>query len=72
MTTPEISKRKKWYIQLCDRDYHSLPNAKLHAVFHKRNIDHEFRVLDGRHDGRCVHSGMNDAINCIQTNISKP
>jgi enterochelin esterase-like enzyme len=69
---PEILNRKKWFIQVCDQDYHSLANARLYTVFHKRNIDHEFRVPDGKHAGRCVQSGMNEAIEFLKKNIIKP
>lgn len=67
----EILSTKKWYIQVCDNDYHSLPNAKLHAVFKKLNISHEFRVLDGNHNGKCVNSSMNEALEFVKTHITK-
>lgn len=66
----EMLRGKKWYIQVCDGDYHSLPNAELHAVFHKLNIKHEFRVSDGAHDGNCVDSNMNEAIEFIRVNVN--
>jgi len=65
----EILKKKKWYIQTCDNDYHSLPNAELHILFHKLNISHEFRIKDGGHDGDCVNNSMNEAIGFIKTSL---
>jgi enterochelin esterase-like enzyme len=59
---PNDLKRTKWYFQACDNDYHSLPNAELHCVFHKMNIEHEFRITDGGHDGDCVSNSMGDAL----------
>lgn len=62
---PDDLKRTKWFIQACDKDYHSLPNAELHCIFHKMNIEHEFRITDGDHDGDCVNNSMADALNFI-------
>jgi enterochelin esterase-like enzyme len=59
----------KWYIQTCDDDYHSLPNAELHALFHKRNVKHEFRVNNGVHDGDCVRSTYWDSLNFLKESI---
>ena len=42
----KILKSKKWYIQTCDDDFHSLPNAELHILFSQKNIEHEFRVTN--------------------------
>jgi len=55
-------KRTRWFIQTCDDDYHSLPNAELHTVFHRLGVKHEFRVNDGGHDGDCVMSSLNEAL----------
>ncbi len=66
----ETLKSKKWYIQTCDNDYHSLPNAELHIVFHKLKIKHEFRVLNGEHNFDCLSGSMNDALEFIKTNMT--
>lgn len=65
----EILKSKKWYIQSCDNDYHSLSNAELHIVFHKLKVKHEFRIIDGGHNGNCVYDSMNEALEFIKINI---
>lgn len=64
-------KSKKWYIQACDNDYHSLSNAELHIIFHQLNIKHEFRILDGGHDGDCVNRSMEEALEFIKANITE-
>ena len=65
----KILKSKKWYIQTCDDDYHSLPNAKLHALFHQKNIKHEFRVTNGKHNKTCVDNSIPDALKFIRNNL---
>ncbi|TBN04008.1 hypothetical protein EYD45_08320 [Hyunsoonleella flava] len=65
----EILKSKKWYIQTCDDDFHSLPNAELHVLFHQKKIDHEFRVTNGKHNKTCVDNSMLDALDFIKTNL---
>ena len=65
----KILKRKKWYIQTCDDDFHSLPNAKLHIVFNQKNIEHEFRVTNGKHNKTCVDNSIPDALEFIKSNI---
>ncbi|WP_406685285.1 esterase family protein [Seonamhaeicola sp. MEBiC1930] len=70
-TSSDLLKKKKWFIQVCDDDYHSLPNAKLHVLFHKLSVNHEFRIKDGRHDGDCVNKSMNDAIEFIKANLTR-
>jgi len=66
----EDLKKVKWYIQSCDDDYHSLGNAELHSVFHRKQIKHEFRVIDGSHDGECVNQSMDEALNFIKNSIT--
>ena len=34
----KILRSKKWYIQTCDDDFHSLPNSELHILFHQKKI----------------------------------
>jgi enterochelin esterase-like enzyme len=65
----EILKSKKWYIQTCDNDFHSLPNAELHVVFHEKKVEHEFRVTDGAHNKTCVANSMSDALDFIKINL---
>jgi len=65
----EILKSKKWYIQTCDDDFHSLPNAKLHILFHQKNIEHEFRVRNGKHNKICVDNSIPDALEFIKSNF---
>ena len=65
----EILKSKKWYIQTCDDDFHSLPNAKLHILFHQKNIEHEFRVTNGKHNKTCVDNSIPDALEFIKSNL---
>jgi enterochelin esterase-like enzyme len=65
----EILKSKKWYIQTCDDDFHSLPNAKLHILFHQKNIEHEFRVTNGKHNKICVDNSIPDALEFIKSNF---
>ncbi|APY11606.1 hypothetical protein BWZ22_10290 [Seonamhaeicola sp. S2-3] len=60
----------KWYIQCCDNDYHSGPNAELHIVFRNKKVEHEYRVLDGKHSNECVTRSYNDALKFIQKNLS--
>lgn len=45
----EALKQTKWFIQSPDDDFHSLPNAELHALFHRAEVKHEYRVNDGKH-----------------------
>jgi len=68
---PVVLKKIKWYIQSCDEDYHSLPNAELHATFHKRGVKHEYRVNDGGHDGSCVESSIEDALDFLRRNLNR-
>ncbi len=49
----------------------TLPNAELHIIFNKLNIKHEFRILDGGHDGGCVNRSMDEALEFIKTNITE-
>jgi len=65
----EILKSKKWYIQTCDDDFHSLPNAKLHILYHQKNIEHEFRVTNGKHNKICVDNSIPDALEFIKSNF---
>jgi enterochelin esterase-like enzyme len=65
----EILKDKKWYIQTCDDDFHSLPNSELHILFHQKKIEHEFRVTNGKHNKTCVDNSMLDALDYIKTNL---
>ncbi|MBC3759927.1 hypothetical protein H7U19_16055 [Hyunsoonleella sp. SJ7] len=65
----KILKSKKWYIQTCDDDFHSLPNAALHILFHQKNIEHEFRVTNGKHNKTCVDSSIPDALEFIKNNL---
>lgn len=60
-------KKCKWFIQSCDNDLHSLGNAALHIAFHRRNIDHEYRVNDGSHNIECVNSSFSEAIAFVRT-----
>lgn len=60
----------KWYIQCCDNDYHSGPNAALHIVFRKKNVKHEYRVFDGKHGKKCVVSGFESAFSFLKKNLS--
>ena len=55
----------KWYIQCCDQDYHSLPNAALHIAMREKKIPHEFRINKGDHNGDCVNNSMKEALNFI-------
>ncbi|WP_396603319.1 alpha/beta hydrolase [Algibacter sp. R77976] len=64
-----ILKRKKWFIQTCDDDFHSLPNSELHILFHQKKIEHEFRVTNGKHNKTCVDNSMLDALEFIKTNL---
>ena len=66
---PEILKNTQWYIQTCDDDYHSLPNAELHGVFHRAGVIHEYRVYDGSHDNDCVRNGMDDALKFLKRSL---
>ena len=65
----EILNDKKWYIQTCDDDFHSLPNSELHILFHQKKIEHEFRVTNGKHNKTCVDNSMLDALDYIKTNL---
>jgi enterochelin esterase-like enzyme len=67
----KILKSKKWYIQTCDDDFHSLPNAELHILFHQKNIEHEFRVTNGKHNKTCVDNSVPDALEFIKNNLIK-
>lgn len=68
---PSILKNINWFIQSCDNDYHSLPNAELHCFFHKLQIEHEFRISDGEHDNDCVNNSMKDALNFLNKILTK-
>lgn len=59
----------KWYIQCCDDDYHSLPNAELHILFFKKKVNHEFRVVDGEHGGPCVLCSLEEALDFMKTSL---
>jgi enterochelin esterase-like enzyme len=65
----KILKSKKWYIQTCDDDFHSLPNAELHILFHQKEIEHEFRIINGKHNKTCVDNSMLDALDFIKNNL---
>ena len=67
----KILKSKKWYIQTCDDDFHSLPNAELHILFHQKKIEHEFRVTNGKHNKACVDDSMLDALDFIKNNLKE-
>ncbi|WP_203258953.1 alpha/beta hydrolase [Hyunsoonleella ulvae] len=67
----KILKSKKWFIQTCDDDFHSLPNAKLHILFHQNKIEHEFRVTNGKHNKICVEDSMLDALEFIKNNLKE-
>lgn len=67
----KILKSKKWYIQTCDEDFHSLPNAELHILFHQKKIEHEFRVTNGKHNKTCVDNSMLDALDFIKNNLKE-
>ncbi|MFC2137381.1 alpha/beta hydrolase [Bacteroidota bacterium] len=66
----EILRNIKWFIHTCDDDYHSLPNAELHSLFHRKWVKHEFRVTDGGHDGECVMKSLDDTIEFLKINLS--
>ena len=61
----------KWYIQCCDNDYHSGPNAELHIVFRNKKVKHEYRVSDGKHSKKCVVSSFHDALEFLKKNLSE-
>lgn len=67
----EILKSKKWYIQTCDDDFHSLPNSELHILFHQKKIEHEFRVTNGKHNKTCINNSIIDALDFIKTNLEE-
>lgn len=61
----------KWYIQCCDNDYHSGPNAELHVLFRNKKINHEYRVSNGKHSRKCVEGSLQDALKFIKKSISE-
>jgi enterochelin esterase-like enzyme len=69
LSTEELNK-VKWYIQCCDNDYHSVPNAELHIVFRNKKVDHEYRVSNGKHSKKCVDNSFQDALGFLKKNLS--
>lgn len=61
----------KWFFQCCDNDYHSGPNAELHIIFRNKKVKHEYRVLDGKHSGKCVFSSFTDALIFLKKSLSE-
>jgi S-formylglutathione hydrolase FrmB len=64
-TDPESLQRTRWYLQSADDDFHSLPVAELHAVFHRANVKHEYRVNDGSHGKKNGLGDLEDRLNYL-------
>jgi len=66
----ETLNKVKWYIQCCDNDYHSGPNAQLHIEFRNKKVKHEYRVSDGKHSKQCVVGSYGEALGFLKNNLS--
>lgn len=69
LSAEELNK-VKWFIQCCDNDYHSGPNAELHILFRNKKVKHEYRVSDGKHSKKCVIGGFHDAFSFLKKSLS--
>ncbi len=69
---PEVIKGVRLYIDCGDDDFLSSGNAALHILLREKEIPHEYRVRDGRHQWSYWRSGLLDGLKFIGSGFHQP